>query len=345
MEKITMVILLALTISLLGLTGCTFQTTEEKAAIASEQQQKIAEEKKIKEEETRIAKEKKIAEDKKREEARPIYINIIDPNTKKIIKTFNTKDLGFGKDDEKYKAEIIKLTKEIARGTETTTGFDQRMILDKLDANGQVIPGKPQIILDEPELSDKIIQASGTGGDVVIPLYVTASGYKLEEVAKLGEVVVGSYTTHFNSGVVGRTKNIELSAQSINNVIIGTQDYFSFNTTVGPSDQAHGYQKAPEISDGKLVEGFGGGICQTSSTLYNAIDQVGVSYVEKHHHSLQVGYVPTGRDATVSYGGKDFRFKNTTGVPLILKTTVGNGSLTIEVRTSKVDKELLKKPV
>jgi vancomycin resistance protein YoaR len=352
MKKHTKVILLVLTVSLIGLTGCMFQSTEEKAAIATEQKQKMDEEKKLKAEERelkaeeeRIAEEKEIAEEKKREEPRPIYVNIIDPNTKGIVKTFNTKDLGFGKDNEKYKAELAKLTRELARGTKTTAGYDKRMILDKLDANGQVIQGTPQIILDETEMSEKIIRASGTGGDVVIPLYVTASGYKLEDVANLGEVVVASYTTHFNSGVAGRTKNIELSAQAINNIIIGTEDYFSFNTTVGPSDEAHGYQRAPEINDGKLVEGFGGGICQTSSTLYNAIDQIGVSYVEKHHHSLTVGYVPTGRDATVSYGGKDFRFKNTAGVPVIVKTIVGKGSLTIELRTSNAYKELLKKPV
>ena len=325
--------------SLIGLTGCAEQTTKEKEAKASEQNQKIEKEKKLQEE------KKKEEEKKREEEMRPIFVNIIDPNTKNIIKTFNTKDLGFGTDKEKYKGEIAKLTKELARGTNETPGYDKRMILDKLDANGQVIKGTPQTILDESELSEKIIQASANGGDVELPLFVTESGYKPEEAAQLAEVVVASYTTYFNSGVVGRNKNIALSAEAIDNVIIGTQDSFSFNTTVGPSDTEHGYQPAQEIVDGKLVDGIGGGICQTSSTLYNAIDQLSVSYIEKHNHSLHVGYVPTGRDATVSYGGKDFRFKNTAGVPVLLNTIVKKGSLTIEVRTAKVYQSQIKKRI
>jgi vancomycin resistance protein YoaR len=155
--------------------------------------------------------------------------------------------------------------------------------------------------------------------------------------------VVASYTTHFNSGVAGRTQNIALSAQALNNIIIGTDDSFSFNTTVGPSDAEHGYQPAKEAIDGKLVDGIGGGICQTSSTLYNAIDQLAVSYIEKNNHSLHVGYVPTGRDATVSYGGLDFRFKNTAGVPLLLKAIVKKGTLTVEVRTAKIYQSQIKK--
>ena len=334
----TRLITILLVGSLIGLTGCAEQTTKEKEAKASEQDQKFEKEKKLME-------EKQKEELRKKEEAKPIFVNIIDPNTKSIIKTFNTKDLGFGTDKEKYKGEIAKLTKELARGTNETPGYDKRMILDKLDANGQVIKGTPQTILDESELSEKIIQASAKGGDVELPLFVTESGYKPEEAAQLAEVVVASYTTYFNSGVVGRNKNIALSADAIDNVIIGTQDSFSFNTTVGPSDTEHGYQPAQEIVDGKLVDGIGGGICQTSSTLYNAIDQLSVSYIEKHNHSLHVGYVPTGRDATVSYGGKDFRFKNTAGVPLLLNTIVKKGSLTIEVRTAKVYQSQIKKRI
>ncbi|MFL6562330.1 MAG: VanW family protein, partial [Bacillus sp. (in: firmicutes)] len=246
---------------------------------------------------------------------------------------------------DNYKNEIAKLTRELARGTESTPGYDKRMVLDKLDSNGQVIKGTPQQILDEEKLAEKIMLVSEKGGNVELPLYVNASGYQAEEASQLDDVVVASYTTHFNSGTVGRTKNIELSAKAINNVILGTNDSFSYNTTVGPSDAEHGYQKAPEINYGKLVEGYGGGICQTSSTLYNAIDQLAVKYIEKNHHSLTVGYVPKGRDATVSYGGKDFRFQNTTGVPLILKAIVNGGSLTVEVRTSKTYQSQLKKPI
>jgi vancomycin resistance protein YoaR len=343
MAKRNWVILLLVAICLIG-TGCTELTAKEKAAKAAEQQQKTEKEKKL-QEEKKLAEAKKQEEERKREEARPIYVNIIDPNTKDIIKTFNTKDLGYITNPDDYKNEIAKLTRELARGTESKPGYDKRMVLDKLDENGKIIKGTPQQILDEEELAEKIMLVSEKGGNVELPLYVNASGYQAEEASQLDDVVVATYTTHFNSSTVGRTKNIELSAKAINNVILGVNDSFSYNTTVGPSDAEHGYQKAPEINYGKLVEGYGGGICQTSSTLYNAIDQLAVKYIEKHHHSLTVGYVPKGRDATVSYGGKDFRFQNTTGVPILLKAIVNGGSLTVEVRTSKTYQSQLKKRI
>ncbi|WML44037.1 VanW family protein [Neobacillus sp. PS3-40] len=336
MKKGIWVISIVLTSSLIGLTGCSENKVKEKALEkkVTELQKQVEQEKKSKEADDKA---------KKQAEQKPIVVNIVDPNTKSFVKSFVPKEMGFGTNNEKYKQEIEKWAKDVARGTQTTPGYDKRMLPDRIGVNGLIVKGSPRTILEESELSEKVLQASEKGGDVELPLYVTQSGYKPEDASHLAEVVVATYSTHFNSSVVGRGKNIELSAQAINNVIIGTGDIFSFNTTVGPSDQEHGYQKAKEAVDGKLVDGIGGGICQTSSTLYNAIDQLGVSYVEKHHHSLHVGYVPTGRDATVSYGGADFRFQNTTGVPLLLKAIVRAGTLTVEVRTSKLYQANIKK--
>ncbi len=176
-----------------------------------------------------------------------------------------------------------------------------------------------------------------------MPLYITESGYNFEDLPLLEEVVVASYTTYFNRADLGRNKNIELSAGAIHNVIVGSGDYFSFNTIVGPRDEANGYQPAPEIINKKVVMGIGGGICQTSSTLFNAVDQIPIKYVERHHHSLDVGYVPKGRDATVSYDTLDFRFQNSNDVPFLIKASYKDNSLTIEIRTAEKYVELLKK--
>lgn len=330
MVKRTWAISILLIGSLIGLSACSEKTAKENS-----QDGKITE--------PQEKPNQKPQEPPKVEEQKPIVVNVIDPNTKNILKSFLPVDLGFETDPETYKKEMEKWAKDLARGTETTTGYDQRMVLDKIDANGEVIKGMSQIILDEAELVERVMAASITGGEVELPLVVTESGYKPEDVAHLSEVVLSSFTTYFNSGVVGRSKNIELSAQAIDNIIVGTQDIFSFNTTVGPSDAEHGYQPAKEIVNKQLVDGIGGGICQTSSTLFNAVDQVGVGYVEKHHHSLSVGYVPAGRDATVSYGGPDFRFQNTIGVPFIIKTIYGKGKLTVEVRTSAAYQSLIAK--
>ncbi|KLT16028.1 VanW family protein [Neobacillus vireti] len=330
MQKRTWILSIFLISSLVGLAGCTEKTVKDKSLEGSVTEPQQQPERKPQE------------EPKKEEEPKPVVVNVIDPITKDLVKSFLPVDLGFGNENDTYKKEMEKWAKELARGTDQSPGYDQRMILDKLDANGQIIKGKPKIILEESELVEKLMAASVVGGDVELPLYVTESGYKPEDAAHLDEVAVASYTTKFNSAVVGRSKNIEISAQAINNIIVGTGDIFSFNTTVGPSDAAHGYQIAKEIVNKKLVDGVGGGICQTSSTLFNTVDKLGVKYVEKHHHSLSVGYVPAGRDATVSYGGPDFQFQNTTGVPFLIKTIYGKGTLTIEIRTTNAYQSQLK---
>ena len=331
MRKRLWILSILVVCGLIGMAGCTEKTVKNKAVedkVAEPQQNPV---------------HTPQEEPEKEEAPKPITVNVVDPTTKAIIKTLLPTEMGFGTENDAYKKELEKWARDLARGTDSTTGYDQRMVLDKIDSNGQIIKGKPRIILEESELVEKVLTASATGGDIELPLYVTESGYKPEDVDHLGEVVVSSYTTRFNSGVVGRSKNIELSAGAIHNIIVGAGDIFSFNTTVGPSDAEHGYQKAKEIVNKQLVDGIGGGICQTSSTLFNAVDQLGVSYLEKHHHSLSVGYVPAGRDATVSYGGPDFQFQNTTGAPFIIRSIYKKGTLTIEVRTSAAFQGLIAK--
>ncbi|MEK5333340.1 VanW family protein [Lysinibacillus sp. FSL W8-0992] len=281
-------------------------------------------------------------EDKERE-AGPVVVEIVDPQSLEIIHIISPQELGYETDPESYKKKIEQFAQQLARGTDTVVGLDKRMVLDKLDDNGGIIKGSPLMILKESELVERVLAASATGGKVEMPLYITESGYYLEDIPYLEDVVVASYTTYFNSSDAGRNKNIELSAKAINNVIVGSGDTFSFNTVVGPRDEENGYQPAPEIINKKLVMGIGGGICQTSSTLFNAVDQLPIKFVERHHHSLDVGYVPKGRDATVSYGGLDFRFQNTSDVPFLIKATYGKDFLTVEVRTSEKYQAVLKK--
>ncbi|MCM3744186.1 VanW family protein [Sporosarcina luteola] len=262
-------------------------------------------------------------------------INIIDPTSDKLIHTLTPIDLGYEMDIAAYIVKIEQLAKELARGIDGKAGYDQRMVLDKLDEHGNLIKGKPQVLLRESILVERIMEASAIGGDIELPIEITESGYAPEDIAHLEEVAIASYTTYFNPTDASRNKNIELSAVAINKIIVGKGDQFSFNTVVGPRDEANGYQPAPEIINKKRVMGIGGGICQTSSTLFNAVDQLRVKYIERHHHSLDIGYVPKGRDATVSYGGLDFRFQNTASAPFLIKAIYGDNYLTIEIRTAE----------
>lgn len=315
-------------LAVIGLIGCSDESNKE----PSLKEQVTELEHELKELKKQVAYYKDQEEASK--ELKPHRIDLIDPNTSAIVKTLELKDFSYETDIETYIDEIEKLAKDLARGTKTEVGYDQKMILDRLDENGQVIKGRPMVVLKESQLVEEILAASSTGGSIELPLKVSESGYKAEDLQYLHEAVIGSYTTYFNGADIGRSKNIELSAQAIHNTIVGNLDYFSFNVMVGPRTEERGYQPAPEIINAKRVMGIGGGICQTSSTLFNAIDQVPVTFVERHHHSLNVGYVPKGRDATVAYDSLDFRFQNTSGVPLLIKAIYGNGYLTIEIRTS-----------
>ncbi|WP_432363666.1 VanW family protein [Sporosarcina sp. UB5] len=269
-------------------------------------------------------------------------INIIDPTTNKLIHTFTPIDLGYEMDIAAYIAQIEQFAKELARGTDGKAGYDQRMVLDRLDENGNLIKGNPLILLRESILVERIMEASVEGGTVELPIEITESGYNPEDIQHLDDVVVASYTTYFNPTDTNRNKNIELSAEAIDKIIVGSGDHFSFNTVVGPRDEANGYQPAPEIINKKLVMGIGGGICQTSSTLFNAVDQLPVKYIERHHHSIDIGYVPKGRDATVSYGGLDFRFRNATDAPFLIEAIYGKDFLTIEIKTAEKYVEFFK---
>lgn len=323
----------------IGLVGCKENSKDERdlEKEITELQQQIKE---LQKEAAYVPEQNKIIDVEQPEiNAQPV-LNLVDPMTSKVVKTFLPLELGYATNFGAYVKEIEDMATELARGTPTSKGYDKRMVLDQIGEDGQIIKGNPMIILKESELVERILAASSTGGDVELPIYVTESGYEPEEVPDLDEVLLASYTTYFKTTQAGRNTNIKLSAKTLHNVIVGSGDIFSFNTMVGPRTEERGYQPAPEIIGGEIVMGIGGGICQTSSTLFNAVDQLPIDILERHHHSLNIGYVPEGRDATVSYGSLDFRFQNTSGVPFLIQTFYGNGSITVAIRTSK-DNELL----
>ncbi len=125
----------------------------------------------------------------------------------------------------------------------------------------------------------------------------------------------GYYTRLINSSAA-RTNNVSLSCNAVNETILQPNQIFSFNQVVGERTTAKGYQDAPIFMGKEVVPGVGGGICQTSTTLYNAALQSGLQIIERHPHSMPVAYAPSGYDATVSWGSADFRFKNTSGTPM-----------------------------
>ncbi|MBU8880470.1 VanW family protein [Bacillus sp. FJAT-29790] len=145
---------------------------------------------------------------------------------------------------------------------------------------------------------------------------------------------IGQYVTYFNRNNQSRSHNISLAAEAINNYVVFPGETFSFNRIVGKRTKERGYLRAPVIVRGELSEDIGGGICQVSSTLFNAADRAGVKMVERFSHSKRVPYVPPGRDATVSWYGPDFSFKNVYSFPLLIRAKVLGGQMSIRIFSS-----------
>ena len=170
-------------------------------------------------------------------------------------------------------------------------------------------------------------------GDLAIPLTLEEAYSKVKETLlkdlPAKEEVLGRYKTSFNPGEKNRTINLKLAAAAINGQVIQPGKTFSFNKTVGPRTRERGYLEATIFVGGKKEQGLGGGICQVSSTLYNAVLKSKLKVVERHTHSLPVTYVPTGKDATVSYGYLDFRFQNNQKYPIKIQAVVNKNTLDI----------------
>lgn len=157
------------------------------------------------------------------------------------------------------------------------------------------------------------------------------------------DVQIGVYPTRFNAGLVGRTRNLHIGAQAIDGTVLMPGESFSFNAKTGERTWDKGYRMAhifarqPGQDEAQVVDGLAGGVCQVSSTLYNAIRRAnakfdnGVEIVERNHHSLPVPYVPRGLDATVAWPLKDFRFRNTLPHPIYLRAAIDGSRLTVSV--------------
>ena len=161
---------------------------------------------------------------------------------------------------------------------------------------------------------------AGEGETVSIPLTVTQPKETTASLsAKLFRDLLGKGTTKVG-GSAARKNNVALSAKACNGVILLPGEVFSYNGTTGSRSADKGYQAAPVYVGGASTDEVGGGICQTSSTIYYAVLHTTLEVVERRSHMYNTGYVPAGMDATVYYGSTDFRFKNNTNYPVKIVT-------------------------
>lgn len=146
---------------------------------------------------------------------------------------------------------------------------------------------------------------------------------------------LATYTSYYRSSDETRTANLKAAVSKLNNIKIPDDAVFSFNQTVGKRTITAGYETAKVINGGEFVDGLGGGVCQVSSTLFECVLRANVEIVYRTNHSLEIGYVPLGGDATVQWNSKDFKFKNTLGCDVRIKMTCEGGKLTCKLYGKK----------
>ncbi len=151
------------------------------------------------------------------------------------------------------------------------------------------------------------------------------------------DILGKTYKTTYSAGDVNRNTNIELAARTVNGTILMPGETFSYNGILGDTTADKGYKPGGAYLNGEVVQSYGGGICQVSSTIYNAVLYANLQVDERYNHSFLSGYVPAGLDATVSYGSKDFKFTNNRKFPIKLVCTAKNGVISATIYGVKQD--------
>lgn len=143
--------------------------------------------------------------------------------------------------------------------------------------------------------------------------------------------LLATFSTNYNAGNANRTTNLKLAANKINGTVLLPNEEFSYNKVVGERTIKAGYKMAATYSNGAVVDGLGGGICQISSTLYDAVVMANLKITTRRNHQFVTSYLPAGKDATVVWGSQDFKFVNSRKYPIRITATVQNGVATIQV--------------
>lgn len=202
---------------------------------------------------------------------------------------------------------------------------------------GEIIQEQPGQSLDREKFMRLLIPAlyQKKQEPIEIPMRGIYPRVTSELLSEISTHKIGEYETSFNQDNKERSQNITIAAASIDNIVVFPSEKFSFNTIVGERTKEKGYMKAPVIVKGELDEDIGGGICQVSSTLFNAVSLRGIQIIERYSHSREVPYVPPGKDAAVSWWGPDFTFKNKYRQPILIRATAKQGKMLVQIYSSE----------
>lgn len=211
--------------------------------------------------------------------------------------------------------------------TEKCTKYNQEAKnagLKKTNAGFEIVDGEQGIVVDElaaaEEIKDYIRNHyQGENVKITIPTKISEPRGTKEELARVKDKL-GSFSTSYKTSGASRSMNVKTGADHINGTVVYPGETFSTYDTVKPFTESNGYAMAGSYLNGKVVDSIGGGICQVSSTLYNAVLMSELEVVERNQHSMMVGYVQPSADAAISESaGKDFQFRNNTDAPIYIE--------------------------
>lgn len=191
----------------------------------------------------------------------------------------------------------------------------------------EIMPAESGYEVDEEKLLKML--AEWREKSIELPMKVLLPKVREEDLE--GMELLSEFSTSLTGSSVGRRLNIKKAVTAIDGTLISPGESFSFNEKVGPRVSERGYKIAPVMVRGELVPGVGGGVCQVSTTLYNAVLLAGLKVIRREHHARPVKYVSPGRDATVVYGYTDLVFKNQKEAPVYIQGEIKGGRIRFRI--------------
>jgi putative cell wall-binding protein len=259
-----------------------------------------------------------------------LYANNLNPNlvsfggsgvvTDDVIKS--SKDLILGTVKETSIYSIADITATVTQNEDYSLPITVQAKLYNSDTIDVPVQWNPTLV-DTSKIGSSVYGGDVDGYGKAIKLNFT--------VKEPIPIPIAQYSTHFNSTLVNRTENVRLAAKALDGKLLAPGERFSFNKSVGERTAKAGYEEALIIEGNTYIPGLGGGVCQVSSTLYNAVILAHLEILERHSHSLPVDYVPPGQDATVSFPILDFRFRNSKDAYLLIRSFIEENTLTIQL--------------
>ena len=238
-------------------------------------------------------------------------------------------------------SKSITTEREIAVKNEKASAIDVEKIYNEVHSDPQdayIIEDPFQVVVDKEGIDFAITMDEAKTlfaelkDEYVIPLKITKANVT---VSSLGSRAfpdeLSVFTTRYDAGNVSRTTNLSIACSKLNGYVIQPGEVFSYNKVLGKRSVENGYREAAIYTSNGVENGLGGGICQISSTLYNAVLMANLEIEERHNHSYTTSYSDPGRDATVAYGSLDFKFKNTRKYPVKIEAYIKSGVATIRI--------------